>query len=193
MTEKKIDKFLDTVYSAAEAKSKKTVREIDRAGEAALREYRATLRRSADADFSRERTRAVKSGAETAAHEETEIRRALLSRRSDITDRVFARVKERIEEYCTTDEYREFLIRSAVKIKELFGEDSDACILICARDEVYAAEIEAAAGLSVKTDSSVLLGGLRGVSRDADCDCTLDSAIESAREDFIRESGLSVV
>lgn len=193
MTEKKIERFLDTVYGAAEAKSKKMIREIDRAGDASLREYRAELRRSAEADFRRERARAARISAQTAAHEESEIRRALLSRRCAITDEVFAEIKKRLVEYCTTAEYKESLIRSAKKIGELFSGNDGAYILVCVRDEAYSEEIHSASGLPVKTDGSVKLGGLRGISEELECDCTLDSGFESAKADFIHESGLSVV
>ncbi len=193
MTEKKIESFLDAVYSAAEAKSKKMIREIDRAGETALREYKAELRRSADADRRRERARAARISAETAAHDETEIRRTLLRRREAIADEVFTLVQERLEKYRATPEYKESLFRSARDASEMLAGKSGAVLLISAADSEYAAELESAVGLLVKTDISIKLGGLRGVSSEVECDCTLDAGLDAARADFLKESGLSVV
>lgn len=193
MTEKKIESFLDTVYSAAEAKSKKMIREIDRAGETALREYKAELRRSAEADRRREKARAARMSAEAAAHDETEIRRTLLRRREAIADEVFGEVKKRLENYRATPEYKESLLSDAAKVAEVLMDKDGAAILISAADCAYAAELESVSGLPVKTDGSVKIGGLCGVSAELECDCTLDAGLAAARADFVKESGLSVV
>ncbi len=193
MSDKKIESFLDTVYGAAEAKAKKMVREIDRAGEASLREYKAELRRSADADRRRERARAARLSAETAAHEESEIRHALLDRRREITDEVFSEIKRRIADYRTSADYGKSLLRDAETVREMFRAKDCVTVFISPEDEKYAKEIERASGFPVRTDPSIKLGGLRAESSDMECDCTLDSGFEHAREDFVRESGLSVV
>lgn len=193
MAKSKIDRFLDTVYGAAEAKAGKMIREIDRAGESALREYRAELRRSADAQRRRESAKAAKQGAETAAHDETEIRRELLAKRSAVTDKVFTEVRHRLEEYRKTPGYRDALLKDAAAVAEIIGKADGAVLLIGTADEDFAAELSAAAGIPVRTDGSIVIGGLRGVSDTVECDCTLDARLESAKSDFARQSGLSVV
>lgn len=192
MANKKIDGFLDAVYSAAEAKSGKMIREIDRAGENALREYKAELRRSADAERRRETARAQKQSAQTEAHDEIVIRRELLAKRTAIADAVFAEVRTRIESYRATSEYKDALIKDSADVARVLGDVADAVILIGVADEAFAAEISAAAGIPVKVDSTIVLGGIKGVSAQMECDCTLDSRLIAARKDFERESGLSV-
>lgn len=192
MANKKIDGFLDAVYSAAEAKSGKMIREIDRAGENALREYKAELRRSADAERRRETARAQKQSAQTEAHDETVIRRELLAKRTAIADAVFAEVKLRLEAYRSTSEYKAAVIKDSVEVSRVLGSADGAEILIGAADESLAAEISATAGVPVRVDASIVLGGIKGVSSQMECDCTLDSRLISARKDFERESGLSV-
>lgn len=193
MANNKIDRFLDAVYGAAEAKSGKMIREIDRAGENALREYRAERRRSADAQRRRETQRAAKLSAETMAHDDLRIKRELLARRNAIADEVFAEVRLRVEEYKKTPDYKASLLRDAEKIASVLADGSDPVILISLADEAFASEIAEASGIAVKVDVSVILGGLKGVSAQLECDCTLDAKLESARKDFEMESGLSVV
>ena len=74
----------------------------------------------------------------------------------------------------------------------MLGDVDDAVILIGAADEAFADEISAVAGVPVKVDGSIVLGGIKGVSAQMECDCTLDSRLIAARKDFERESGLSV-
>ncbi len=193
MSEKKIETFLDTVYGAAEAKSKKMIREIDRAGEASIREYRAELRRSADADRRRERARAARLSAETAAHDESEIRRALLDRRNEIADEVFAEVKANLEVYRNTEDYAKSIVRDAVRMGELLSGSNGAYLILSDRDSDFAPELERVSGLSVVLSPKIGIGGVIGVSAEAEYDCTLDSALEGAKADFREESGLSVV
>ncbi|MBQ7827251.1 MAG: hypothetical protein IJ386_03190 [Clostridia bacterium] len=193
MANNKIDRFLDAVYGAAEAKSAKMIREIDRAGEISLREYRAERRRSADAQRRRETQRAAKLSAETTAHDDLRIRRELLARRSAIADEVFAEVRLHVEEYKKTPDYKASLLRDAKKIVGILAGCTDPVILMSPADEGMASEIAEISGLSVKADLSVVIGGLKGVSAQLECDCTLDARLESARKEFEMESGLSVV
>lgn len=193
MANNKIDRFLDAVYGAAEAKSAKMIREIDRAGENSLREYRAERRRSADAQRRRETQRAAKLSAESAAHDESRIRRELLERRSAIADEVFAEVRLRTVEYTKTPDYKASLLRSAEKIGNILEGTTDHVILVSPGDEAMASEIAEIAGIPVRVDASVIIGGLKGVSEELECDLTLDARLESARKDFEMESGLSVV
>ncbi len=193
MADKKIESFLDTVYSAAEEKAQNMIREIDRAGDASLREYKAELRRFADAERRRENAKAERLGAENAAQDESEIRQAILSRREAITDEVFAEIRLRIERYRTTAEYKDSLVRDALSVADILSDKDGAAILIGGADSDMTSTLESVAGLPVRVDDSIKMGGLRGISADMELDCTLDTKFLLAREDFTKESGLSVV
>ena len=193
MANKKIDGFLDTVYGAAEAKSAKMMREIDRAGESALREYRASLRRDAEAKRRSETLRAAKKGAESAAQDESAIRRELLLKRAAISDEVFSAVRARLAQYRTTPAYRDALVSDAVKASQALSGTTAPAILIGSADEAFADEISAAAGIPVRVDATITLGGVKGSSDEMECDLTLDARLTVAMKDFERESGLSVI
>lgn len=193
MANKKIDGFLDAVYGAAEAKSGKMIREIDRAGESAIREYKAELRRDAEAKRRSETLRAAKKSAESAAHDESAIRRELLMKRAAIADEVFSLVRARLEKYRGTSGYKDDIIRDAAETAKALSGTEDAAILIGPADEAYAEEISAAAGIPVRVDSSIVLGGIRGYSCEMECDLTFDVRLTAAMKDFERESGLSVI
>lgn len=192
MADKKIESFLNTVYDAAKEKSKKMISEIDRAGEASIREYKAELRRYADAERRREYAKAEKLRAENAAMDESEIKHVIFTRREAITDEVFAEIKRCLEGYCASSDYMASLVRDALSVSEtITGED--AAILVKESDLSVADELSTVSGLPVRVDPSITIGGLRGVSSDMEIDCTLDTKFLLAREDFTKESGLSVI
>ncbi|MBE6708802.1 MAG: hypothetical protein E7578_06130 [Ruminococcaceae bacterium] len=193
MADKKIETFLNTVYSAAEEKSQKMIREIDRAGDAALREYRSELQRYADTHRRRENAKAERIGAENVAHDESEIRQVIIDRREAITDEVFSEIKERLIKYRTTSDYKDALVRDAELIAERM-EGCNACKLhVGDFDMEMAQSLESVTGIPVCADPAVKIGGVLGVCDEMELDCTLDSRLLLAREDFTKESGLSVV
>lgn len=193
MADKKIESFLSTVYSAAEKEANEMIREIDRAGKASLKEYQAEIRRYVNRERRREFAKARRISARSAAEDETEVRKAILSRREAITDEVFDEIKLCLEKYRKTDDYRDDLIRDALSVAELISGKEGACILIGTDDAPMAAALEAVTSVAVATDPSITLGGLRGVCDEMETDCTYDTRLLLAREDFTRESGLSVV
>lgn len=193
MNGKKIESFLDTVYAAAEKKSRQMLREIDRAENTALREYSAELRRSADAARRRENLKTARLSAENAAHDESELRRELLDRRDAMADEVFDEVCKRLEKYRGTPEYRGLMHGLAEAAATALEGCTDAVLYLSEADATYADELTALTGLPVKTDGGITVGGIRGASGELECDCTLDSRLGAAREAFARESGLTVV
>ena len=193
MADKKIESFLGAVYGAAQAKAQDMIREIDRAGDASLREYKSELRRYADAERRRETAKAERLGAQNAAQDESQIRQAILSRREAITDEVFAEVRARVEEYSRTGEYRDSLSRDAVSVSDMLAGKSGAMVLVGEKDSDMIPALESLSSLTVTTDPAIVLGGLRGVCDDMEIDLTLDTKFLLAREDFTKESGLCVV
>lgn len=193
MKEKKIESFLDTVYSAAEKKSRQMLREIDRAGNTALREYSAELRRSADAARRRENLKTARLSAENAAHDESALRCELLGRRDAMADEVFAEVCRHLEEYRSTPKYGELMRSLARDAAAALEGCTDAALYLMEADAAYADEVASLTGLPVRIGGGIAVGGIKGTSEELECDCTLDSRLAAAREAFARESGLTVV
>ena len=193
MADKKIESFLDTVYGAAEERARKMILEIDRSGDAALREYKSELQRYADQHRRREYLKAERIGAENVAHGESEIRQVIIDRREAITDEVFSEVKKRLEKYRGTADYRAALVKDAEKLSEMMAGCSSCELHIGAADAEMAQSLSSVTGLPVTTDPSIKLGGIRGVCDEMELDCTLDTRLLLAREGFTKESGLSVV
>ncbi len=193
MADKKIETFLDTVYSAAAERSQKMIQEIDRAGDAALREYKAELQRYADSHRRREYAKAERIGAENVAHGESEIRQVIIDRRESITNEVFSEIKKRLEKYRDTADYRNSLARDAVKISEHMEGCNSCTLRVGESDMDMAQSLESVTGITVIVDPTIKLGGIRGICDEMELDCTLDTRLLLAREEFTKESGLSVV
>lgn len=193
MKERNFEEFLSTVYVTAEEKSKKMIRDIDDAGRAALRTYSEEKKRASEEKSRREEARAAATGAADASRRAGEIRSSLFARREEIMREVFGEIDANLAAYTKTRAYKDALFADAETAAELICKHGGARLGVREADLGFADELSAKTGLSVVADSSIKLGGIRGVCDELECDLTLDTKRNAAKEKFMRESGLSVV
>ena len=123
-----------------------------------------------------------------------ESRRQLLLRREEIVSELLSAVASRIKQFTKTDEYAEFLERSAKKAAGIFP---DGCAVFLRPEDMHlAGRIQSAAGVrcTVAEDASIRLGGLRFGDFEGFrlADDTLDTRLAGGREWFMKHSGLKV-
>ena len=122
-------------------------------------------------------------------------RTALLARRQQITDEVFARAEQQILAFTATPAYDELL-------QSLFQEAAAALpapgtvFTVSKRDEARIPALAplCPAGCRVEASEEIRLGGVRGENAEGGliADNTLDSRLALQREDFVRTAGLTV-
>ena len=125
---------------------------------------------------------------------ENKLRDELIQRRDSIRSDVFAKVEAKLKSFVKTEDYRKFLLKSAAEIgKAIKGED--LVIYVRGEDTVFSEEIEKAAGrkCEIKTDSSIILGGLKASTDIQAADDTLDQRLKSETEWFVDNSELKIV
>lgn len=122
----------------------------------------------------------------------TQLIMQIVSKRKEITDKVFSKAEKEIAEFTGKAEYAEFLKKSAASIKDTIGED--AVIFIRPEDEKYKDALLSVCG-GVEFDKSIKLGGCKGESKknSLKADDTLDSRFEQQKQEFYSYSGLSVI
>ena len=130
------------------------------------------------------------ANADLSAAEKAETQ-ALLRRRAEITDEVFAEARRRIEAFTESDAYAPFLKSSAERIRAAIGDG--AVFSLRPADEKYFSALKEYCA-ELRTDRTVLLGGIRAENRDTGltADDTLDQRLLRQRELFYETSGLSV-
>jgi len=115
-------------------------------------------------------------------------------RRNEISDNIFSAVTEKLNLYTLSDEYKNFLQKSAVECAKVFDE-KNLVVFLRPVDMVLSDVIEAAIGkCEFKQDNTILLGGIKMSNKLGAilADDTLDSRLELKREWFIRNSGLII-
>ncbi len=123
---------------------------------------------------------------------ESEKKSALISLRTSITDNIFAEVREKTEAFVNSVDYENFLLRSAVALKNAMGDDTT--ILVGTKDMKYTEKIRNTTNCTVKEDSTIISGGLKGINKDGTVvtDDTLDSRLDTEYRDFIKKSNLKI-
>ena len=116
----------------------------------------------------------------------------IVSKRNEITDRVFSAVEKRVENFTKSSDYQSFLENSVKEIISTIGEDT--VIYIRPEDEKYISVLSTACK-GVEIDKTIRLGGCKGVNekRAMREDDTLDSRFEQQKQEFYSASGLSVI
>lgn len=126
---------------------------------------------------------------------ETELRNELTAARSNITDKVFEAVSEKLRAFTKTAEYAEFIKKSAARISTFFTGKSTV-VYVRTADMQYKDIIVSAMGSNcrVMADDTILLGGCKAKGEDSSIsiDDTLDSRLSAQRLEFYENSGLSV-
>ena len=122
--------------------------------------------------------------------------RELFLERSKMTDEVFKKAEEKLIEYTKSSEYSEMLNKSAKEMATLFGGES-CTLYVNERDVDKADKIKAAfkGEAEIVADKKIKIGGIKGYCRAMRivADDTLDSKLDSQREWFNENSGLSVL
>ncbi len=128
------------------------------------------------------------------SHHETEHRQALLHRREELTEELFAMVAEKLLDYAKTSTYRKKLIQTAQDMADRFPLHGGK-LMICPTDGALLSDLQeiVGQGCTVTPDSTITIGGLRLENTDAGLvvDETLDTKLHEQRPWFYSHSGLT--
>ncbi len=129
------------------------------------------------------------------ARREQNSRKELFNKRNEITQSVFDDVREKLKDFVNSDDYTQYLKRSAQQIAELFG-DNDCVIYIKEQDSNKVDMIKTIiTDCTVEFDESIELGGIKAYCKALNilADNTLDSKLDDEYAWFAENSGLKVV
>lgn len=121
--------------------------------------------------------------------------RALLLRRRELEESVFAAVRARLADYTATPAYRAWMLSQAESLQDAYDHTCSTLTLRPA-DEAIAQELQACfPGCAVALSDSVKLGGftLRNTAAGVLVDCTLDERLREERAWFLEHCGMKVV
>ncbi|MDF2905323.1 MAG: hypothetical protein K0R34_644 [Herbinix sp.] len=183
--DEKLDHFYSSVIDSATKQNIEIVEEYkntlqknyDERKEIAMRKAEANYRMASD-NIIRERNR--KLSAET-----MEIRRKVLEKTAEISDRVFTDVKLKLENFMKTSDYDELLVNQIKNAKE-FAQGDEITVYINPTDASKTSILEAKTGVSLTVSDRDFIGGSRAVipSRSILIDNSFLTKLDEAKSSF---------
>ena len=129
------------------------------------------------------------------AKREQKSRSELFIRRMQIVEEVFDKATDKLSSFTKTDEYNDYIRKSATEIAELFSGKS--CIVYVKNDDTDKAQLIKGIieNCTVECDNSIIIGGIRCYCEELSmiADDTLDSKLLNQRQWFSENSDLKVV
>lgn len=192
VNDKKASQFIKAINNEADARYKKIKKETDDYIASELAKARAAAIENAKSVAKVEVGKLSEQSNTDTYKSRTQLINQIVSKRAEITDKVFSKAQKEISEFTQKAEYADFLKKSALSIKENIGED--VVIFIRPEDEKHK-DVLLAVCDSVELDNTIKLGGCKGVSakNSLRADDTLDSRFEQQKQEFYSYSGLSVI
>lgn len=187
--------FLEAIQALAKEQCDKIDRETEELREQRIQNLQETAKARYDAyteyetarinaEFNREISKLTESS-----------RQQLTGQRTEIFDRVFAAVEEKLRAFVQTPAYRDLLLASAKKLADMLSGDAVTLYLRPA-DKAFEEDIKKEFSVSpaVAYSDEIRLGGIRAEGARAEqlFDDTLDARLEARKAQFLTESGLSI-
>lgn len=194
-SDEKVSKFVQAITKYAEEQRQKIHQEVEDFKAERLRQAEQQVLTDAYQLIQKERVELQNNSSREMSRRELSARKELLGKRRDMTDKVFAEVKEKIDAFAATPAYAQMLRESLQEMMRQLPAQG-TIYEIAARDEAHLPELSALCpeGSQVKVSPQMHLGGLRGVNMEAGvlADDSLDTKLDMQREWFARTSGLTM-
>lgn len=190
----KIERFAEVIDKSAQKQCKKTTKKAEayRSKELESLTTQSEKELKARLDFETHRLASETNRQISLLHAEST--KKAFETRSSITDKVFAKAKEKLEEYAKSDAYAVLLEKSIISLCESI--DGKVVVYVRKEDEETAKQIVSNNGLcaDVKSSTKVEIGGAYASDEDENVFVydTLEMRLESQREVFMTTSGLAI-
>ncbi len=126
---------------------------------------------------------------------EQESRKELFKKRIEITKSVFEKAEQKLRTFTDTDDYNNYLSKSAQEIADAFS--NNACVIYLNEKDAHKADIikSIIPQCEIQIDNTITLGGIKGYCKALSilADNTLDTKLSNKHQWFCENSGLKVV
>ncbi len=187
---RKLDRFADAVLADASARAEQIRSETRQKEEAMLKAGKKRITEELEAAAEAELRELTEENNRALAELDRDIRSRSYSLREEACNEILLLVRERLEEYSQSGEYREFLCKKCVDVLSM--QSCCFTVYLAPKDMSYSLDIlkalsqkpDAAAKLvGIESDGEIALGGVRFVGSEKNIliDLTLDNALECKR------------
>lgn len=185
--------FLKTVNEFADSECQKLEKTATDFKEEHISEYKKQSDSKTDAYIQYETNRLLTTANKSISEYEASSRASLTALRSELADKVFCKVREKISEFTKSDGYFDFLKASLENAeKQLNG---CGFVFLSPADMKYAQKLSAFTKAQFKEDSSIVLGGIKACDSGERvmADDTLDMRLETQKSVFSQKADLKLI
>lgn len=185
----------DEIEKIASKEEQDILNEAKALEEEAYRQMQEEAKNDADHQLKKElATISSKASIEAASQLETRTKK-LVEKRDGYVAEIFKEAREKIIEFVSGNQYKEYLLNHVQKIGEEY--QMTGCVLYVRKEDmIYEAEMKKVYGLDidVQVATSIQLGGfiIENPETHVVVDETLDFALESQKDWFYKTSGLMI-
>ncbi|WMJ22609.1 V-type ATP synthase subunit E family protein [Paludicola sp. MB14-C6] len=193
--EYKLAKFQAAVFAEIDAKAAQLEREAEELKEQELEKTKDEQLTKSFYLIQQKTEEIKKEYKHEVAKYSLEQKHAVLMKRNELTNNIFANVKQQIVDYTNTSEYKEYLLSSISHFaKDASYENLD--IMVTSKDLAFADEIKKAFGkdCNVKESKTIELGGFIACNTEQGIyfDETLEQKLAEQKKYFIEHSQLDI-
>ena len=187
--------FKDEIEKIASKEEQDILNEAKALEEEAYRQMQEEAKNDADHQLKKElATISSKASIEAASQLETRTKK-LVEKRDGYVAEIFKEAREKIIEFVSGNQYKEYLLNHVQKIGEEY--QMTGCVLYVRKEDmIYEAEMKKVYGLDIDVQiaTSIQLGGfmIENPETHVVVDETLDFALESQKDWFYKTSGLMI-
>lgn len=192
----KTSKFLTAIEKYADRQKEKINNEVEEFKKAEIKKASDEGLKDAYALIQREMAASHTSISSEMAKREDSGKKKIFKKRSEIMAEVFEKAKIKLQEYTSTDKYKDFLLEDAKEISDFFGNKT-VVLYLNKKDMALSGKLTSlfTGKCSAETANDIVIGGIRALCEETQTviDKSLDTKLESQKQWFISNSGLKVL
>lgn len=186
----KLRHFYEITIAEAEKKANAGLDEHKKMLKEKINEHKRTMYRNAEAEVRSETEHASKEINIALANEKLTLRRLLSSRQTELEDRLFQEVMEKLEFFMSTPQYDDYLVKKINEAIEFAGEDN-LYIFISEGDAGRLTSLIERTGFPLQVSDTSFIGGIQAriPERNILIDDSFQGALETLRREFVLKGG----
>jgi vacuolar-type H+-ATPase subunit E/Vma4 len=183
--DEKLDHFYTSVIESATKQNIEIVEEYKKTLQKNFEERKDAAMRKAEANYRMASDNIIRERNRKLSAESMEIRRKVLDKTAEVSERIFTDVKQKLEDFMKTSEYDELLC-AQIKNANSFAKGDEIVVYLNPSDAQKISTLEEKTGVSLTVSNRDFIGGSRAVipSRSILIDNSFLTRLEEAKSSF---------
>lgn len=188
--DEKLQHFFEVSEEEARLEASQAIEEHQKTLAKMLREHKQARRQSAEAEIKAETESARREVNKALSTEQLTIKRDWTRKQNELKEKLFAEVKEHLEQFIATPGYEDYLCKKIREAMDFAGED-ELLIYLSPADSPRVSVLSERTGFPLKVADESFIGGIRAMipSKNILIDNSFLESFSSLRKDFKFEGG----